>query len=190
MNIIIEPHPDDAFLGCSTLLQLGVIDSIITLSSGGIVPEGLSYAKDLWLDMRLNESEVCAQKFGVTIYNLDFPDGELIKCQPTILAELAKIIPNNSRVFVPHYNDPHPDHLTAGAVIGMLYEMKHLEIVWYAVSKKIPNPTVSYKVDFAKKMKLFEEVYPSQYEALLFTNFNFLKSEQFEIEEREDVSAQ
>ncbi len=179
--ILLEPHSDDGFLGCSTLLKLGLIDSIITISDSAKIPSGMSVDKDLYKGMRLEEAKVCAERFGCTHLCLDYPDGELENFQPEIMSDLIYSIPRGSKVFVPSYEETHPDHLALANIVGMLSEHKTLDIVWYAVSRKFRSPTISIKVDLKDKLKLFEELYPSQYEALTKSGFIFLPVEQFEV---------
>jgi LmbE family N-acetylglucosaminyl deacetylase len=167
--VVIEPHPDDCFLGCYSLLKLGMVDRIITVSKGDIVPKKLQskYTPQEFSKIRFEETRDVCKRFGVCDFWLDYPDGKLSE-QKTAMGgsavafSISQLLHYDNVVFIPSSYEKHPDHLFINKIFREL-SFRVKGIMEYAVNSYIPDYTTNMtsKV-FPFKMKEFFEFYPSQ----------------------------
>jgi len=172
-TIVVEPHCDDAFLGCYSFLKLGMIDGIITIADCG--------------EKRNQENETMADYFNIDSRRiLDYPypilDGELVNHCGEIQSRLDYVdeLGYADIVFVPSPKEKHIDHKI---VSGLKFRCS--KIIEYSVNA-VPDNLYTDKyiftqVDLEEKMDLFKKLYPSQYISLKSTNFEFLENEYFKV---------
>jgi N-acetylglucosamine malate deacetylase 1 len=113
--LVVAPHPDDAELGMggtiAMLLARGKRVGVVDLTSGEPTPFG-TVAK------RRRETAAATAALGLTVRrNLGLKNREL---QPTLaarvkIAEAYRTL-RPRVVFIPYWNDAHPDHLAATAL--------------------------------------------------------------------------
>jgi LmbE family N-acetylglucosaminyl deacetylase len=164
MNIIIEPHPDDAFWGCFSLLKLGLIDGVITVSDGGLLPGKYlnKISVEEYTKTRLEENQNMAKYFGITnLVSLGFPDGLLEMYLPLIQKSIN--IPGGVTIYLPHLRERHSDHRAVSQL-----KFPGCKIIEYCVWDWIPDYDVhmSSSEQFRFKKQLFKQLYPSQYKIL------------------------
>ena len=110
------PHPDDIELGCGgTLLKLsdlGYSCALVDLTRGEMATRGTA-------ETRAAEAGAAAQILGATIReNLGLPDGSVrndLESRRKVVEVIRAYRPK--LVFVPYYEDRHPDHYHASELI-------------------------------------------------------------------------
>ena len=178
MNIAIEPHSDDVFLGCYSLLKLGLINKVITVSDGGTVPEGVNIEYEDYIDIRYRETVNFREMFNLGGSYLWYDDGELDKDFTKIQEEISNYVKPGDTIFLPSYSEKHPDHKTISKLI-----FPDCNVIEYSIST-IPDNLEGFtftQFRFKEKMKLFKKLYPSQYESLRSSNYDFLECEYFRV---------
>jgi hypothetical protein len=159
--VVVEPHMDDAFLGCSALLKLGLVDKLITMADGSIVPKSLQskYSPEQFTDIRFEETAQMTKKYN--IYLWDYFGDEDGKLELGLVSrQLNNVLDNNDTVFIPSIYETHKDHLVVAKTWNLL---KCKKIITYAVNNWIPNFDVNMATTgFPFKMQEFFELYPSQ----------------------------
>lgn len=145
---IVEPHPDDAFLGCSFVLKQGNVTKIITVTGTE--------------KTRQEETLKCATKYGVEeVEFLELDDGKLILNLDLLEICLHGSIPPKSTVYIPSLWENHMDH-KAVAFIGLkVCQQFEINPVMYSVWNRIPH-CKKIPIDLKGKIKEFQELYPSQ----------------------------
>ncbi len=148
---IVEPHPDDAFLGCSSVLKQGNVTKIITVTGTE--------------KTRQEETLKCATKYGVEeVEFLELDDGKLISNLDLLEICLHGSIPPKSVVYIPSLWENHMDH-KAVAFIGLkVCQQFEINPVMYSVWGRIPYCKKRVLVSLEEKTKEFIELYPSQQE--------------------------
>lgn len=114
--LAISPHPDDAELNCSGLLlqakangaRIGVLD----LTRGELGSRGTS-------EQRMREAEAARDVLGLDVRaNLGLPDGFVRVDDSSLLALVGVLRAYRPRlVAAPHWDDHHPDHVAASALV-------------------------------------------------------------------------
>ena len=152
--IIIEPHPDDAYLGCSSVLKQGIVKKIITVTT---CESG-----------RLTETQKCAEKFKVTeLECLNFEDGKVLNNLNFLEISLRNVLhfhPGEEPVvYIPSLWERHLDHKAVSFVGLMVCQAFNIKPIMYSVWDKMPN-CQKIPINLSEKTKEFEELYPSQVE--------------------------
>jgi bacillithiol biosynthesis deacetylase BshB1 len=114
--LVIGPHPDDAELGMGGSLARakaqGYSTGIIDLSRGEAATKGTP-------EERAREAEAASKVLGLDVrLNMGWPDSRIMDSEDRRL-HLARILRElKPRVVVaPHWNDRHPDHVSAAQII-------------------------------------------------------------------------
>ena len=119
--IVISPHPDDEAIGCGGAIAAhvdhGDIVHVIFLTSGEKGGHGKSEAETI----KIREDEAKAAAVILNVAGIDFwrePDGSF-QASETNIARLVNTIEQfkTDVIYVPHYNEEHPDHKAAALLI-------------------------------------------------------------------------
>lgn len=151
--VIIAPHCDDEYLGCSTILKQGNVKKIIAVT--GTEP------------IRREETMNCAVRFNVPdVQFLGFEDGKVITelnfLEIKLQAALHYHPGEEPVVYLPSLWERHLDHKAVSFVGLMVCQGFKIPVVMYSVWDSIPN-CVKVPVE-VKKTEEFQELYPSQAE--------------------------
>jgi LmbE family N-acetylglucosaminyl deacetylase len=155
--LVLGAHPDDAEFHAGGLitsyLHLRYAVKIISVTNGGA---GHHWRKPFELEqVRRQEAEQVAQRYGVEYEVWEFPDGEL---QPTldvrrrIIAEIRRFAPD--LVLTHRTCDYHPDHRAVGLAVQDASYMVTVPPIVSEVPALRKDPVVAYMND------LFTKPYP------------------------------
>src|SRR5262249_13948511 len=114
--LVIAPHPDDAELGAGGAILLlkaqGARVGILDLTDGEPTPHGSP-------EIRRAETEAASAILGVDWRgNLNLPNRALVAdlgSRPTLAEGLRQLRP--PYLFAPYWEDAHPDHVAASALV-------------------------------------------------------------------------
>ncbi len=114
--LVVAPHPDDAELGAAGLLlkakQEGLRVGVLDLTSGEPTPHGTP-------ERRIQETAAATQILGLDWRgNLGLPNRSLehtLEARGKLAGEFRKLRPK--WIFAPYWEDAHPDHVAATALI-------------------------------------------------------------------------
>lgn len=176
MNIIIEPHPDDALLGCFSLLNLGMIDKIITVTDGEASPLNIEKDKH-YKGLRKSEAFECANYFDVSWTSLGLPDGKLIYHMDKLKLGLRSVICANDTIFIPNIQEKHLDHKVVG-IVGISLCIKNT--IMYSVLKDVYPPNMHVFTYLEERRELVKKLFPSQWKDLTSGHFNLNSGEYFQ----------
>jgi glycosyltransferase involved in cell wall biosynthesis/LmbE family N-acetylglucosaminyl deacetylase len=118
-SLIIAPHPDDEALGCggtmAALTGAGRQVGVVFMTDGGLAGPG---GRRMTASERNEEARQACEVLGVKPANtwmFDFPDGGLGRNSAEATERLRAVLDEFAprRVFVPHSNDVHPDHVAS-----------------------------------------------------------------------------
>ncbi|MGF1665032.1 MAG: glycosyltransferase [Acidimicrobiia bacterium] len=118
-SLVIAPHPDDEALGCggtmAALTAAGQQVGVVFMTDGGLAGPG---GRRMTATERSEEARQACEVLGVKPPNtwmLDFPDGGLGRSAAEATERLRAVLDEFAprRVFVPHANDVHPDHVAS-----------------------------------------------------------------------------
>lgn len=180
--VIIEPHPDDAFLGCFTILNIGlIVDKIITVSDGSKeLPSPTMNPKE-YVELRRKEADMCTAYFGVGIDNrisLNFPDGELSHYVSEITETLNKHLQYRDTVFLPSQYEKNPDHKAVYDAYSRLNRVTFPR--YYSIWNSIKGRVTSIPVNTEEKIRLFKKLFPSQKKLVTqYPNWNLWEWEDY-----------
>ncbi len=119
VSLVIAPHPDDEALGCggtmAALTAAGHNVGVVFMTDGGLSGPG---GRRLTAAERTDEARQACEVLGVKPVNtwmFDFPDGGLGRNAAEATERLGALLSDFAphRVFVPHANDVHPDHVAS-----------------------------------------------------------------------------
>jgi len=159
--VIIEPHPDDAFIGCYFILNLGVVDKIITVTDGSKELPKPTMPPEKYAEIRKQETLNCSNFFDIPKHVfLGFKDGSLNSSENKELVEkLNREIKDGDLVFIPSYKETHSDH--KAVFNSSLLIDRSVNLVQYSVWEPIPDATIVFHQTPAKEI-LFKRLFPSQ----------------------------
>ena len=127
--LVVAPHMDDEVIGAGGTLalhkQAGSTIGVVYLSdSDGDSPTAV----------RKQEAEACSREMGFEIVAfLDFPDGDLPRCEDRIATRLREVIAGwkPTQIICPFLTDHHRDHQAAAASVALaLRDSKWAGDVW------------------------------------------------------------
>lgn len=151
-TLILVPHADDEWVGCSQLIQKGKNIHVLYLD----FPK---YHNDMNANIRCDELTICSEKYGFKLYIHN--EGE--KMYYKILDVIIKY--NIKQVFIPSFWDWHPDHLKAICYVQQVLIMNknlNVNLYCYQVSCPILSSYNMYYMQIEKKWKEFHQCYRSQ----------------------------
>jgi LmbE family N-acetylglucosaminyl deacetylase len=115
--LVVAPHMDDEVIGAGGTLALHK-------SAGSAI--GVVYASDgaggSPPAVRKQEAEACSREMGFEIVAfLDFPDGDLSRCEDRIATRLREIIASwkPTQIICPFLTDHHRDHEATAASVAL-----------------------------------------------------------------------
>jgi len=141
-----------------------LIDEVITVAYCGKV--------------RKEETRNMLNFFNIEGKTLNYPDGKLTLFFHNIQYDINNVGEYGDIIFLPSNYEIHPDHKTISEL-----EFPGCKIIEYSIGK-LPDNLEGFtftQFRFKEKMKLFKKLYPSQYESLKSTNFDFLECEYFRV---------
>jgi N-acetylglucosamine malate deacetylase 1 len=133
--LIIAPHPDDESIGCGGTIALhrsrGDRVQVLFLTSGEQAMKDLPSA-EVW---KIREGEAAAALNILSADLLGFlhlPDGavgqDMERSAHAVAGAIASIQPD--RIYLPHGNEDHADHVAALPVIGLAYRQLNRAEPW------------------------------------------------------------
>lgn len=138
-TLVIAPHPDDEALGCggtiASLTAAGEKVGVVFMTDGGLAGPG---GRVLTAAERSDEARQACEVLGVKPANtwfLGHPDGALGKHAAEATERLAEIIQAfaPARVFLPHRNDVHPDHVASFRIGTNALEGSSVDVFEYPI---------------------------------------------------------
>jgi N-acetylglucosamine malate deacetylase 1 len=176
LNVLaFAPHPDDAELFCGgTLIKLaenGMLTGIVDLSGGELSTRGNP-------EIRGRETKEASQKLGLVYRsNLNIEDGNIGNTKENrfkVIEEIRKTRPEF--VFLPYWEDRHPDHINASHLVrDACYfsglekiktgqpEYRPMELIYYYMHQvKEPRLVVDISAQYKRKMESVK-AYKSQF---------------------------
>ncbi len=161
-TVLFETHPDDGWLGASSLISVGLVHSLFTITKGGKEVPTVTMPLEKYKSIRYHEAANFASKFNLGGGCFDLEDGSLMNQQKEMLDNTLRQLrlDNNYTFLLPSPNEKHSDHYATSLLTSEL--LKRGKVIWYGINESIPNPTVAIPVNLRQKMKQFEEFYPSQ----------------------------
>jgi len=169
--VIITPHCDDEYLGCSTILKQGNVRKIIVVAPGETG--------------RLTETENCAEKYKVTeLESLNLEDGKVITDLNFLYFCLRDLLyfhgtEDKPTIYIPSLWERHLDHKAVAFVALLVCQKFGIKPIMYTVWDSLPfftKKVVFFNVK--EKIKEFKELYPTQ-SNLISLDIFCLKNEEF-----------
>lgn len=148
-TLIIVPHADDEWVGCSQIIRHVKNVSVLYLNFPQVV-------KDKNATIREKELRQCGEEQN---FNLHF-------CEPGDVSKTLRVIRDNKieQLFFPSFWDWHPDHIQAvqHVVCALSSDDIKLNLYMYQISCPILSIKNIYYLKVKNKWKMFNKYYKSQ----------------------------
>jgi bacillithiol biosynthesis deacetylase BshB1 len=156
--LFFAAHPDDIELSCggtlAKLVKIGKKVGIIDLTQGELGTRGSK-------NLRLTEAQKAGRTLGVLVReNLKFKDGNIVNSYANrlkVITVLRKYRPEI--IFVPYFNDRHPDHIHASLLVKESAFYSGLMKITTRISSKSQNHFRPKKIIFYMQTYTFNPTF-------------------------------
>lgn len=151
-SIIISPHCDDEYIGCSTILKK-TKELIIVCDCG---------------NERQGETDLCAKIYGIpSVYNFNMEDGKVFNDLDLLKNNLTSYLigytsDSNITVYLPNPWERHLDHKAVSMIGTLVCQLLNINVRYYSVWNLTTCFSDIVDIDKNAKISEFKKLYPSQ----------------------------